>query len=151
MRFLSLGVLVAGALGLLSACGGSSNSSLSYSAFSNAANKICQDENVRASAAGTVTSTADAANAAVIARLADIQQAGIGKLKALKGPTALESARDAFVSDLSQATAIAKSIADAAKSGDQSRFVSLGQQLTAGSTKRHNDGAQLGAPACSRD
>jgi hypothetical protein len=148
MRIFFVGVLVVGSLAILSGCG-SSSSKLSASAFSNAANKICTTENTEAKSAGAgVTATANAASAASLAKLIAISNKNVVKLKALSGPSALESARDTFVAAVNKDAAFAQKAETAAKAGNQAEYIAAAKATNAGNAQTNRDGSKLGAPAC---
>jgi hypothetical protein len=146
------GLLVTGSLLILTGCGGSSNSSLSYSAFSNSANKICAQINKQTSAAGTeATNKATPANAAKIQKVLDLSNAAIAKLKALKGPSALNTAMTAFTGDVDHASGFASQAITAAKAGDQKAYIAAATKLSATNNATDTAGSGLGAPACASD
>jgi hypothetical protein len=149
MRRVALLLAVAGVTALLAGCG-SSNKSLSYSGFSNAADKICQTVTSQTKAAGQLTATPNAANAKIISKVVSAADSGIGKLKALKGPSALETARDAFVATVQQETNSANAMISAAKAGNESGYVSAAQQLNGIDQQSNLDGSKLGAPDCAK-
>ena len=151
MRKTLAGLLVTGSLLILSGCGGSSNSALSYSAFSTAANKICTAENAAsASASGGATNKATPANAAALKKVLKVSDKYIGQLKALSGPSALVAARNTFVSDVNANAAIATKAAAAAQSGNQQAYTAAVKQLVAGNGQTNDDASKLGAPVCAQ-
>jgi hypothetical protein len=145
------GLLVTGSLLILSGCGGSSNSALSYSAYSNAANKICTQLNNETKSAGSASNKADAASAAAIQKILTNSNASIAKLKALNGPSALNTAMTTFVGKVEAASAFAKQAVTAAKAGNQSAYVAAAKQLGATNDPTDTAASKLGAPACAAD
>jgi hypothetical protein len=150
MRYIKLGGGLLASLAILSGCG-SSNSTLSYSAFSNAADKICSSTT---SEVGALNLNSDqqaspSAASALSKALAD-GNAAISKLKALKGPSALESTLGTFVGNYQQQAAAIQSMISAAKSSDQSGYVSAGQTLSSLEQQGNADGSQLGAASCAK-
>ena len=149
MRTTLAGCLATGSLLFLSGCGGSSNSALSYSAFSTAANTICKSENAAAAKIGAgATGQASPANAAVIRKLIAAGDASAAKLKTLNGPAALNTARDTLVTAVDANAVLAKRAAAAAQAGHQSQYIALVKQLAATDGPSNADGSKLGAPAC---
>jgi len=148
MRKFTVGLLIAGSLAILSGCGGSSNSKLSYSAFSNAANKICSTATKAGNAIQGGSSTANAASAAGIGKLVTITNKALSQLKALSGGSALEAARDRFVAEGNTSVVLAKKAEAAATAGNQTEYVAAVQALSATDPVSNAAGSQLGAPAC---
>ena len=151
MRTFVTGLLVAGSLLILSACGGSSNSKLSYSAFSTAANKICKAENAQSAAAGGgATAAATPANAAALKKVLAVSDKSLAKLKALSGPSALVAAKNTFVDDVTANSAIARKAITAATNRDQAAYTAAFKQLQATSSQTNADASKLGAPVCAQ-
>ena len=149
MRTFLTGLLIAGSLGILSGCGGSSNSALSYSAFSTAANTICKTGNGQANALGAkLTAKATPANAAIIQKEITLDTTAEAKLKALKGPAALQTARNTLVTEADTEIAAIKKVQAAAQSGNQSAYVAGAKALGPLGSQASLDGSKLGAPAC---
>lgn len=147
MRKLLAGIMVVAAMAIISGCG-SSNSKLSYSAFSNAAGKICTGVNAQSKAAGSLTTTANAANAATLTKVISISNKALTKLKALQGPSALESARDTFAGDITAQTTLFQKAATAAKAGNQAEYVADAKSASAANQTTNTDASKLGAPSC---
>jgi hypothetical protein len=146
------GLLVTGSLLILTGCGGSSNSSLSYSAFSNSANKICtQLNNDTKQAGGGVSNKANAASAAAIQKILTASNGSIAKLKALNGPSALNTAMTTFVGKVESSSVFAKQAITAAKAGNQSAYVAAAKKLGAANDPTDTAASKLGAPACAAD
>ena len=148
MRTFFVGLLIAGSLALLSGCGGSSNSKLSYSAFSNAANKICTTANSQDKAVKGTSGTANAASAAGIGKVVTIDDKALSQLKALSGPGALETARDTFIAATKSSVVLAEKAEAAAKAGNQTDYVSAVKALAASDKASKPAANSLGAPAC---
>lgn len=147
------GLLVTGSLLILTGCGGSSNSSLSYSAFSNSANKICTQLNNddTKQAGGGVSNKANAASAAAIQKILTASNGSIAKLKALNGPSALNTAMTTFVGKVESSSVFAKQAITAAKAGNQSAYVAAAKKLGAANDPTDTAASKLGAPACAAD
>jgi hypothetical protein len=139
-------MVIAASLGIVAGCGGTSNTTLSYSAFSTAANAICNNVGAEANALALATPLTSLSEArAKFTKLAtDIQDAA-AKLKALSGPAALESARDKLVSVIDQTLAIVQNMSNA---GSEAAFNSEISRLHA-APNAHQASSELGAPACS--
>ena len=148
MRTFFVGLLLVGSLAILSGCGGSSNSKMSYSAFSNAANKICRSADTQNKAVTGATQTANAASAAGIGKDVTITDKAISQLKALSGPGALASARDTFVAQGNATVVLAKKAEAAAKAGNQADYTTAINALAATNSASNASGSQMGAPAC---
>jgi len=145
---------VACAVLVLAGCGGSSSSSnggLSSSAFSSAANAICKDVNTATNAAGQPSEPTDVESAASAATVlaADVGfiQGADQKLKALSGPSALESARDAFVSKNEEGLTGLQAMMSAARSGDTAAYDAAAAKLEPLGQASGDLGAKLG-PDC---
>ena len=152
MRTFIAGLLAVGTMVILSACGGSSNSKLSYSAFSTAANKICASANAQAKTIEKGSSAkATAANAAIFAKLITINNKVLSSLNALSGPSALTADRDKYTALLKTDSDIAAQVEAAAKSGDQASYITEANKLGATSGESDALGSKLGAPACATD
>lgn len=150
MRIIRIAVLVAGSVVLISGCG-SSNSKLSYSAFSDAAGKICASTSAQIKAAGDqATSTANAASASALSKALSVSQTGVSKLKALSGPSSLQSARDAFDANVASQNAAIQSAITAAKAGDQSAYIAAVKSIKPLNQAANALGSKLGAPSCAR-
>jgi hypothetical protein len=145
------GLLVTGSLLILTGCGGSSNSSLSYSAFSNAANKICTQLNNETKSSASASNKADATSAAAIQKILTNSNASIAKLKALNGPSALNASMTTFVGKVEAASEFAKQAVTAAKAGNQSAYVAAAKKLGATNDPTDTAASKLGAPACAAD
>lgn len=148
MRRFRLAIPLIGSLLVIAGCGGSSNSKLSYAAFSSAADKICSNANSAARANGRVSTQATPANAAKINKVIDLANNAIKKFQALQGPAALQSARDEVVSDLQAQVKTAQTASTAAKNGDQTTYDAALQQLAQQSTAANTLGSKLGAANC---
>jgi hypothetical protein len=148
MRAFSVGLLIAGSLAILSGCGGSSNSKLTSSAFSSAANKICSNANSQAKAVKGTSATANAASAAAIGKIVTIDDKALSQLKALSGPGALESARDRFIAETKSSAVLAEKAEAAAKAGNQTDYVSAVKALSASDQASKPAADRLDAPAC---
>jgi hypothetical protein len=142
---------VTGSLLILTGCGGSSNSSLSYSAFSNAANKICTQLNNETKATAGASNKANAASAVAIQKVLTNSNGSIAKLKALNGPSALNTAMTTFVGKVESASVFAKQAITAAKAGNQSAYVAAARKLGATNDPTDTAASKLGAPACATD
>ena len=151
MRHKLLALAAIGAAGLTTAgCGGSSsNSGLSYSAFSQAANNICKDGDTALKALDSLHPTSLAGVVAPLKQGDSVIDGVIGKLQGLKGPSALTSARDTYVADFQQASSDIKSMISAAQSNSLSGFKSGALAFQALKGKAKTDGSKLGATACS--
>jgi hypothetical protein len=147
MRLIRLAIPIVGSLVLIAGCG-SSNSKLSYSAFSDAANALCKSGNAQVKASGSATSTANAANADTIDKVIKVANDTISKFKALSGPAALESARDVVVTDLGQTVTSAQAASSAARSGNQPAYDAAVKQLGSQDRQTNTDSSKLGAPDC---
>jgi hypothetical protein len=145
------GLLVTGSLLILTGCGGSSNSALSYSAFSNSANKICTQLNNETKSSASASNKADAASAAAIQKILTNSNASIAKLKALNGPSALNASMTTFVGKVEAASVFAKQAVTAAKAGNQSAYVAAAKKLGATNDPTDTAASKLGAPACAAD
>ncbi len=148
MRTFRLAMPLIASLVLIAGCGGSSNSKLSYAAFSAAADKICSSANSSAKSIGGVTSQATPANAPKIDKVINLANAAIKKFQALQGPPALESARDAVVSDLQAQVKTAQAASTAAKNSDQTTYTAALEQLQQQSQAANTLGSKLGAANC---
>jgi hypothetical protein len=125
---------------------------LSYSAFSNAADAICTSTGSQIKAAGNkATSTANAASATALSTALAISQKGLAKLKALQGPSSLQSARDALAANLSSQNSAIQTAITAAKAGDQSGYVSALKGLPPLSQQANTLGSKLGAASCAKN
>ena len=153
MRKLGTLVPVIGVVVMLAGCGSSSssNSQLSYSAFSNAADTICKTATANGgSSLNGVSPTANATTGKAISSAVTAVEAAVPKLQALSGPSSLESVRDSFVSNTNKTITILKSAASAANSGDQTAFVAALQQAAPLVQTTNSEGSQLGAPNCAK-
>ncbi len=148
MRRFRLVIPLLGSLVLIAGCGGSSNSKLSYAAFSAAADKICANANSQAKAFQGVTTQATAANAAKIDKIVPIAQDAVKKFQALKGPDSLQAAAQTAINDLNQEIKAAQDASNAAKAGDQAAYDAALQQLATTSQQSNADGSKLGAANC---
>ncbi len=148
MRRFRLAIPLVGSLVVIAGCGGSSNSKLSYAAFSAAADKICSSANASARAIGQVTLTANAANAAKIDKVVSLANDAIKKFQDLSGPAALESVRDDVVSNLQAQVKTAQTASTAAKSGDNTTYTAALEQLSQQSKAANTTGSKLGAANC---
>jgi excinuclease UvrABC ATPase subunit len=148
MRRFRLVIPLLGSLVLIAGCGGSSNSKLSYAAFSAAADKICANANSQAKAFQSVTLQATAANAAKIDKIVPIAQDAVKKFQALKGPDSLQAAAQTAINDLNQEIKAAQDASNAAKAGDQAAYDAALQQLAATAQQSNTDGSKLGAANC---
>ncbi len=149
MRRFRLAIPLVGSLAVIAGCGGSSNSKLSYAAFSAAADKICSNANAQSKAAGSgVTAQATPANAAKIDKVVPIAQDALKKFQALKGPDSLQPATQATIDDLNQQIKAAQDASNAAKSGNQSAYIAALQQLQSLSQQSKVNGSKLGAKNC---
>jgi hypothetical protein len=150
MRTIRIAMLVAGSVVLISGCG-SSNSKLSYSAFSDAAGKICTTAGSQIKAAGNgATQTANAASATALGKALSVSQKAISQLKALSGPGSLQSARDAFAANLSSQNSSIQSAITAAKSGNQSAYVAAIKSVAVADQQGNLLGSKLGAAGCAK-
>jgi len=134
---------VACAVLVLAGCGGSSSSSnggLSSSAFNTATNAAGQP-----SEPTDVESAASAAT--VLAADVGFIQGADQKLKALSGPSALESARDAFVSKNEEGLTGLQAMMSAARSGDTAAYDAAAAKLEPLGQASGDLGAKLG-PDC---
>jgi hypothetical protein len=150
MRAIQLGGALLASVALLTGCG-SSNSKLSYSAFSNAADKICAS--TTSEIAGLRLNNIQQANSAAAGTLSKALADGdgaISKFKGLSGPSALQSDMSSYVGNYEQQAAVIRTMISAAKSGDQSAYVKGAQSLGALEAQRNAQGAQLGAPDCAK-
>jgi excinuclease UvrABC ATPase subunit len=148
MRRFRLTIPLIGSLVVIAGCGGSSNSKLSYAAFSSAADKICSTANSAAKTNGQVTAQATPANAAKIDKVITLANDAIKKFQALSGPAALESVRDEVVANLQAEVKTAQAASTAAKSGDQTTYTAAIEQLAQQSQASNSIGAKLGASNC---
>jgi hypothetical protein len=154
VKLIKMMVPLLGTMVALAGCGGSSNSSstysnsgLSYGAFSSAAQAICSAANTAAKGASASTQ-ANAASAAGLAKTVTAAQDAVNKLKALSGGGPLSAARDTFVANVNQQVAAAKSAEADASSGNQSGYNTEVAQLQSLNGQGNADGSKLGAPAC---
>jgi hypothetical protein len=151
MRRFRLAIPLIASLLVIAGCGGSSNSKLSYAAFSAAADKICSNANSQSSSVGSgVTTDATAANAAKIDKVVSVAQDALKKLEALKPPDALQPAAQAVINDLNQEIKAAQDASNAAKAGNQAAYVAALQQLQSLTHQSSTDGSKLGAPNCAK-
>lgn len=148
MRRFRLAIPLVGSLVLVAGCGGSSNSKLSYAAFSAAADKICSNANSQAKAFQGISTQATAANAEKIDKVVPIAQDAVKKFHALKGPDSLQAAAQASINDLNQEIKAAQDASNAAKAGDQAAYETAIQQLAVSSQQSNTDGSKLGAANC---
>lgn len=84
-------------------------------------------------------------------KLVTIDDKAISQLKALSGPGALDSARDAFVAEGKSSTALAMKAETAAKTGNQTDYTSAVKALVATDQASDPAASKLGAPACNAD
>jgi hypothetical protein len=140
-------VLIAGSLAILTGCG-SSNSTLSYSAFSDAANKICIAADSQTKAAGHLSPAGTAADVSKLNKVASIVNDSVSKLNALKGPSALVATRDTYVADLKAVAAKLGDAASAAKAGDQAGYKKTVLEVPSVTSKGKAEGSKLGAAKC---
>ena len=129
-------------------CGGSSNGGLSYSAFSQAANKICHDADTGIKTLNNIHPTSLTQAADPLNKADSYLQTAITQMQGLQGPSALTSARDTYVSDLQQASSDLKSMSNAAKNNDASGFKTGALSFESLKGKAKTDGSKLGAPSC---
>ncbi len=148
MRRFRLAIPLIGSLVVIAGCGGSSNSKLSYAAFSVAADKICSSSNSAAKSIGAVTAQATPANAAKIDKVISVANDAIKRFQALDGPAALQSVRDEVVAQLQAQVKTAQAASNAAKSGDQTTYTAAIQQLAQQSSTANDIGSKLGAKNC---
>jgi excinuclease UvrABC ATPase subunit len=148
-RRLRLAIPLVGSLVVIAGCGGSSNSKLSYAAFSAAADKICSNANAQSKSAGAgVTGEATAANAAKIDKIVPIAQDALKKFQALKGPDSLQAAAQTAEDNLNQQIKAAQDASTAAKAGDQAAYNAALLQLQSLSNSAKTAGSKLGAKNC---
>lgn len=146
MRTLRDLMAIAASLGILAGCGGASNTTLSYSAFSTAANSICKNTEAAAKAVGHASSLSG--EVPVFTKYATELQDAAAKLKALSGPAALESARDKVVSALDQLQTSLQNLISDARSDNQVAFQAAQARFQAPAGAQAA-ASELGAPACS--
>jgi len=84
-------------------------------------------------------------------KLVTIDDKAISQLKALCGPGALDSARDAFVAEGKSSTALAMKAETAAKTGNQTDYTSAVKALVATDQASDPAASKLGDPACNAD
>ena len=148
---------IAASLGILAGCGGASNTTLSYSAFSTAANAICKNFKAELKKAGTAEQAVVAVPGSlpsavpIVTKLGTEIQDAVAKFNALSGPAALQSARDKLVSALDQFQTPIQNMISAARSDNTVAFNSAVTQLHAAGRSGGGQAAssELGAPACS--
>lgn len=149
MRRFRLAIPLVGSLVVIAGCGGSSNSKLSYAAFSSAADKICSSANSQTKSIGAgVTDQATPANAAKIDKVVPIAQDALKKFEALKGPDSLQAAAQTTVDNLNQQIKAAQDASNAAKAGNQAAYDAALQQLQSLSQQSKVAGSKLGAKNC---
>jgi hypothetical protein len=148
MRRFRLAIPLVGSLVVIAGCGGSSNSKLTYAAFSAAADKICSSANSGARSIGRVSTQATPANAPKIDKVISLANDAIKKFQALNGPAALESARDEVVADLQAQIKTAQAASTAAKNSDQTTYTAALEQLVQQSQAANTLGSKLGAANC---
>jgi hypothetical protein len=150
MRTIRMAVLIAASIVVISGCG-SSNSKLSYSAFSNAASAICLSSGSQIKAAGNqATDTANAASASALSKALTLSQKAVSKLKALSGPSSLQSARDTLTTNLDSQNSAIQAAITAAKAGNHSAYISALKNVGALNRQSNTLGSKLGAAGCAK-
>jgi hypothetical protein len=142
-----MGVTILGCGSSSSSSSGSSNSGLSYSAFSNAAGKICTESKAGLNSLNSLHITTLADSIAPFKKVDGVVTSAISQFQALQGPSVLTAARDTYVSELQQFDTVVKTMISAAQGNNLSGFKSAAQSLAPLKTKTTADAAKLG-PGC---
>ena len=143
--------LVATAMLALAGCGGGgddSNKKLSYSAFGNAADKVCEKANAEVDPISNKLTGKVETDAPIYDELVPKLDDALDEFSALKPPEALKPDFDKTVDLITQQTSLAKEAQTAAKNGDQDAYDEVIAKLRPLSAQTKEAESKLGAEQC---